>query len=149
MKKLKLFSIICLLFFFVSSCTNSTLTRINKEKDILELKIARKSLDYIAKNEVDSLYSLLSDNFFERTSQEDFDLILEKGKRIINIYEYPNDSLITISRTKANPVSKTVIKDFAFPFRQSNPDSTMTIKVEVIHDKIIRLYLGAGMRVLN
>lgn len=150
MKKLRFITIISLLFIITSSCLNSTLTGIDSKKDKHELKTARKSLDFIAKNEVDSLYNLLLiDSFFERTSKEDLNLILKNGKRIINSYEYPNDSLITVSRSRVNPFSRTVIKDFAFPFRISNPDSTMTIKVEVLNEKIVRLYLGAGMRVIK
>lgn len=150
MKKPGLLAIIYILFLFVSSCINSTVTDINMGKDLPELRIAKKTLEYIANNEVDSLYKVLSEDFFERTSQEDFDLLLENGKRVINTHEYPNDSIVSVSRNEVKMPTGTIeIKEFEFPFLHSNPDSTMTIKVKVINQKIYRLYLGTGIRIIK
>jgi hypothetical protein len=125
--------------------------KINFEKDSKDLSLAKKSLQYIAESKPDSLKKMLSEDGLKKSRAEKLEWLFTNGKRIIDNNEYPNDSIITVSTTTRKSIfGEETFKEFNFPFiNKNNPDSTMYFKVSIANDKILKLILSTGMRIIS
>lgn len=123
--------------------------KINLEEDGKELLIAKKSLQFIQENNANSLKELFNDKILKKTKSEQFEWLFENGNRVIENNEYPNDSIITVSKiTKKSTSGEEIFKEFNFPFvNTNNPDSTLHFKITIANGEINKLMLSTGMRI--
>jgi len=150
--KTKIYVITSLIFMLILTGCNFNYSEsgkeINIEKDGKELSLAKKSLQFIEENKTDSLKELLNDEILKKIKPEQLEWLFEKGNRIIENNEYPNDSIITVSIATRKSISgEETFKEFSFPFiNKENPDSTMYFKITIANGKINKLMLSTGMR---
>jgi hypothetical protein len=76
---------------------------------------------------------------------------MTNGEKVINSNIYPDDTLITVSHiNSASFTGKQTLEELNFPFiHETNGDSTMYFKITIIDDKIYKLVLSTGMRIMN
>ncbi len=141
-----------ILLLFLTGCNfnySESGKQINAENDGNELLLAKRSLQFIAENKIDSLKMLLNDDVLKKPWSEQLEWLFTNGKRIISNNEYPNDSIITVSyKTTKSILKEELLKEFTFPFiNKKKPDSTMYFKISIAEGKIYKLMLSTGMSV--
>lgn len=118
------------------------------------VKLSKQALKYISESKPDSLTNLFNSKVKRAIKQDQFEWLMAEGKKVINEFDYPNDTSLIISTTESYSLAgKKTIAIISFPFQSRiYKDSLKYFHFTISDNEIHRLFLNdyaPGLRIIE
>ncbi|HBF87658.1 MAG TPA: hypothetical protein DDX39_03360 [Bacteroidales bacterium] len=143
----RLFAIFSVLILITNACNfnySNPFEDVNSKDNIVDFQLAKKALNYIENNKVDSLLLLYNQDAKKRIRLKDFKRLFKNGDYILSNYVYPEDSLVNLTKsTNKSMMGEKISKVFSFPFDLKNStDSTRYFYITITNGEIQNISLS-------